>query len=246
MFATAAMIALVSGVVWFCVIAGQMSGEWKDSFDPSTLELAGSATRFGHIFLVRLIGMIVLCLLCIALNKPASWAAAILTALLLASLAPVSHAAANGGDIPILRAGNDALHLLAAAFWIGGLVILALLIRRNWNERPLLTGPLRIFSGWGAAVVALLVVTGVINALLILPLSAMSLHNRYFDLLLVKVALAATMVCLAAVNRWRFAPALTDGGERGVRNLASSVGFELALGVTIVAIVGYLGTIAPH
>jgi putative copper resistance protein D len=246
LFVVAAPLALVSGIVWFCVIAGEMSVDWKGSFDPATLELAGSATRFGRIFLVRLIGMTALCVMCLAARKAASWPVAILAALLLVSLAPVSHAAANGGAIPIFRAANDGMHLLAAGFWLGGLVILALLIGRYWSEAAALIGPLRIFSGWGAAVVALLVLTGVINALTILPLAAMTIRNPYFDLLLLKIALAAAMIGLASLNRWRFAPALPDGGERGVRHLARSVGLELFLGVSIVAVVGYLGTMAPH
>jgi putative copper export protein len=54
------------------------------------------------------------------------------------------------------------------------------------------------------------------------------------------------MVRLAALNRWSFAPALANGGERNVRHLATSVGVEIATGVVIVSIVGYLGTMSPH
>jgi putative copper resistance protein D len=74
----------------------------------------------------------------------------------------------------------------------------------------------------------------------------MSLHNSYFELLLVKVALASVMIGLAALNRWRFAPALRSGGERAMPRLSASVGSETALGFTIVAIVGLLGVMAPH
>ena len=246
LFGAAAALALVSGIVWFCLIAGHMSGSWQGSFDPQVLSLAATGTRFGHIFLVRLIAIAALCAKCIFGKRTAGPAVAILAALLLASLAPISHAAATGGDVAVLRAGNDALHLLAAGFWLGGLIVLAFLIRRDWGDAPALVGPLRIFSGLGSAVVALLLLTGVINALSILPLSAMALHNRYFDLLLVKVGLAVMMVGLASLNRWRFAPALPGGGAKEVRNLTRSVGLEIALGILVVAIVGYLGTMPPH
>jgi copper resistance protein D len=246
LFATAASLALISGIVWFCLIAGQMSGAWQGSFDPAILELAATATRFGHIFLARLIGMIGLSAVCILRRGAKPLIVAILSGLLLASLAPISHAAATGGEIAVLGATNDAVHLLAAGFWLGGLVVLALLICRCSTDATALIGPLRIFSIWGAAVVALLVSSGVINAFSILPLSAMSLHNSYFDLLLVKVGLAAVMVGLASLNRWRFAPALPSGGDQQVRHLARSVGLEIALGFLVVAIVGYLGTMAPH
>lgn len=94
--------------------------------------------------------------------------------------------------------------------------------------------------------VALLVITGLISAVSILPLSAMSFHNAYFGLLLVKVGLALAMIALAALNRWRFAPALRNGEGRAARCLAGSISAEIALGVTVVGIVGYLGLMAPH
>jgi len=244
LFATAATLALVSAIVWFGLIAGQMSGSWQGSLDPSILQLAALHTRFGEIFLARLVGLVVLWLLCAATpNRPAL---PILAGLLLASLAPISHAAASGGDIALAGAASDAAHLLLAAFWLGGLMVLALIISSRWSDPRALVGPLRIFSTWGSCAVVLLVLTGVINALSILPFHAMSLRNPYFELLLLKVGLAAIMVGLAALNRWRFAPALPSGGETEMRHLASSVGLEIMLGILVVAIVGYLGTMAPH
>jgi putative copper export protein len=55
LFASAAMLALLTAIAWFCLIAGQMSGSWQGSIDPSILELAASETRFGQILLARLI-----------------------------------------------------------------------------------------------------------------------------------------------------------------------------------------------
>ena len=246
LFMIAATLALVSGLAWFCLVAGQMSGSWGGSVDPSVLKLAASGTRFGHIFLARLIGLIGLWLLSAAARRRGALAIAILAGLLLASLAPVSHPGASGGEIAIAGTASDATHLLAGGFWLGGLMALALLILSRRRDAAALVEPLRIFSGWGSAVVALLVLTGVGNALSILPLSAVAPRNPYFDLLLVKVGLAAAMVCLAALNRWRFAPALPGGGERPMRHLAFSVGAEIALGLLVVAIVGFLGTMSPH
>ncbi|HEX5257491.1 MAG TPA: CopD family protein [Sphingomicrobium sp.] len=246
LFVIAAALALMSGLVWFCLIAGQMSGSWQGSVDPSVLRLAASATRFGHIFAARFIGLIGLCFLCMLMDRPAGAVLAILAGLLLVSLAPISHAAASGGDIAVVGAASDATHLLAAGLWLGGLMALALVIRRCWGEAAALMGPLRIFSILGTVVVIFLMLSGVANALSILPLRTMALHNPYFDLLLVKIALALVMAGLASLNRWRFAPAMPTGGGGAVRRLATSVGVELALGLFIVTIVGYLGTMAPH
>ncbi len=246
LFATAATLAIVSAIGWFCLIVGQMSGSWQDSLDPAILRLATFDTRFGQIFVGRSIGLIVLWLMCALGIGSDRLRIAILAGLLLASLGPISHPAASGGDIAIVGAINDATHLLTAGFWLGGLVILATFVRRHWADPASLLGALRLFSIWGTTVVALLVVTGLINAISILPISQMSLSNSYFDLLLVKVGLASMMIGLAALNRWHFAPALRADGERATQHLASSIRSEIVLGFAVVAIAGMLGLMAPH
>lgn len=245
LFVIAATLALVSGVVWFCLIAGQMSGSWANSADLPTLELAASGTRFGQIFLARFVGLAALWLMCVSM-KANPLAVAILAGLVLASLGPVSHAAAINGDIAFAGAANDAAHLLTAGFWLGGLMILALLVPQHLARPTELVGPLRLFSTWGTLVVALLVATGLTNAALILPTSALSLHNAYFDLLVVKAGLALAMIALAAMNRWRFAPAIRNERPRAVRYLTVSVGVEIGLGVAVVGIAGLLGLTTPH
>jgi copper resistance protein D len=214
--------------------------------DPGTLQLAASATRFGQIFLGRFVGLVALWFFCIVRTKPHGLGFSVLAGFLLALLAPISHAAAAGGDIAIMGAASDAAHLLTAGFWVGGLMILATLVPRSGGNPRTLLGPLRLFSIWGSFVVALLVLTGLINAISVLPASAMSFRNAYFDLLSVKVGLALAMVALAALNRWQLAPALRNGGSRAVGHLAASISAEVALGLTIVGIAGYLGVTAPH
>lgn len=246
LFVAAAMLAIASGIIWFGLIAGQMSGSWQGSLDPAVLRPAAFDTRFGEIFLGRFICLVVLWLMCalgIESDRPG---VVILSGLLLASLGLVSHAAAGDSGIVSIGAIGDAAHLLTAGFWLGGLLVLAMFVRRHWADPLSLLGALRLFSIWGTAVVALLVVTGLINAISIVPLSMMSLRNPYCELLLVKVGLATMMIGLAALNRWHFAPALRTGGEKAKQRLSASVGSEIVLGFTIVAIVGLLGLMAPH
>jgi putative copper resistance protein D len=246
LFVSAATLAIVSGIVWFGLIAGQMSGSWQGSLDPRILQLAATDTRFGRIFLGRFIGLAALWLMCARGARLNSLSITLLAGLLLASLGPVSHAAASGGDIAIAGAANDAAHLLTAGFWLGGLVVLVMFVRRHWTDAASLLGALRLFSIWGTAVVGLLVVTGLINAISILPLPEMTLRNDYFDLLLVKVGLASVMIGLAALNRWHFAPALRTGGDKATRRLAYSVGIEIVIGFTVVAVAACLGLTSPH
>ena len=246
LFASAATLAIVTGILWFGLIAGQMSGSWQGSLDPATLEAAATATRFGHIFLGRFIGLLALWFVCTLGMRSQSLGISILAGLLLASLGPISHAAATGDDIANVGTINDAAHLLTAGFWLGGLVVLAMFLRRHWADPRSLLGALRLFSIVGTPAVAVLVLTGLINAVSILPVSEMSPRNSYFDLLLVKIGLASVMIGLAALNRWHFAPALRTGGKRAMRQLATSVGSEIVLGLAVLAIAGLLGLMPPH
>src|SRR5690348_6622489 len=61
--AVAAMLALVSALLWFCLIAGQMSGDWRGATDPVTLALVATETRFGEISVARVVGLAALCVL---------------------------------------------------------------------------------------------------------------------------------------------------------------------------------------
>ena len=246
LFVTSALLAVVSGLVWFCLIAGQMSGSWQGSLDPAVLRLAASATRFGQIFLGRLTGLAVLVLLCSLSKSSDSLAIPILTGLILAALGRVSHAAASTSDIISFGAITDAAHLLTAAFWLGGLMALAIFLRRHWGDRDSMLAALQVFSTRGSVAVAVLVISGVINATSILPVSQMSLHNWYFELLVLKVAPALVMVGLASLNRWRFAPSLRTDAELASQHLKVSVRIEIALGLLIVAITGLLGITPPH
>lgn len=245
-FVSAATLALLSAIVWFCLIAGQMSGSWRNSLDPATLELAASDTRFGQIFLGRFAGLAALWWMCAVGARPRGISIPLLAGLLLASLGPISHAAATGGGVAIAGAANDAAHLLSAGFWLGGLLVLIMFVRVKWADPASLLGALRLFSVWGTPVVAALVITGLINAISILPVSGMSPRNAYFDLLLVKVGLASAMIGLAAMNRWHFAPALRAARDNATRHLAISVGVEIVLGFTVVAVAACLGLASPH
>ncbi len=109
------------------------------------------------------------------------------------------------------------------------------------------------FSGLGSLIVAAIVVSGLVNSwFLVGPTRLEGLWMTFYGrLLLVKLALFAGMLGLAAVNRFRLTPAL--GGALGhsvdpagaIKALRASVGLELTAGITVLAAVAWLGTLAP-
>jgi putative copper export protein len=93
--------------------------------------------------------------------------------------------------------------------------------------------------------VALVVLSGISNAAVILPVKSVSAHSAYAQLLAVKITLALAMIALAVINRMQLVPALRDGENATARFLARSVRAEILLGALVVAIAGYLGLMPP-
>jgi len=245
LFMSAASLALVSAMAWLVLVAGQMSGDWHAAFDPASIQAVAAETEFGRIALARIAGLGLLWLLCLLQNPWPGRAAILLAALLLGALGLTSHAAASSGGFASIRAANDSVHLLAAGFWLGGLIVLAVLVARHHHEPVTLRGPFQLFSAWGTIAVALLILSGVSNAAVILPVKSVSAHSAYAQLLAAKITLALAMIALAVVNRMQLVPALRDGDSMTARFLARSVRAEILLGALVVGIVGYLGLMPP-
>jgi putative copper resistance protein D len=164
----------------------------------------------------------------------------------LAAIALTGHAAAAGDDrFLALRAGNDAVHLLAAGFWVGSLVeIVPLAVTRRRSITDLAPA-LRLFSLWATVAVLLLVAAGTINTYLILFGAHAHWSAGYVGLLAAKITLAAVMVSLALVNRFHVLPGIEKRQPDSADNLVASSVLELVVGVSIVVIASVLGTMAP-
>ena len=242
----AATLALVSATVWLALVAGQMSGDWRAALDPSAVSIVLRGTRFGHIFLARIAGLAILWIVCLRRSATASTVPFVFAGILLGAVALTSHAAASGEDglAALARAANDTLHLLAAGFWTGGLALLALYVWTCRRELSKMLLPLQVFSRWGTYAVATLVASGFANIVFIRP--AAPWHGFYGEVLAVKMAIAFAMIVFACLNRWRVTPALTSGGGATMWPLGRNVAVELALGLSVIAIVGQLGLLPPR
>lgn len=151
-------------------------------------------TRFGTATAVRLALLAVAGLLLTRRLTP--WTAVPVAAGLLVTTSLVGHASA-GEYVPVALPA-DALHLGAASAWLGGLALLAVVVLRRGEA---LAEVLPRWSRWAAASVVLLVATGTFASWReVRELGALT-GTTYGRLLLVKAALVAGMLVLAAVGR---------------------------------------------
>jgi copper resistance protein D len=99
----------------------------------------------------------------------------------------------------------------------------------------------------GLATVAVVLVTGIVNAWILVGSWYALIATFYGQLLMLKMALFAVMLMMATVNRFWLMPrlALPSGGEPQLNRLARNSMIEITLALMIFAIVGMLGTLHP-
>lgn len=161
-----------------------------------------------------------------------------LSALLLATLAPVGHGAMLDGLSGQLLILNQIIHLTCVAAWLGGLLLLVLILRQPGEPMSRI---LQRFSGVGYAVVAGLLLTGLINVRVLTgQWWPTPLFSGFALILLIKATLVLGMLALALFNRLRI-----DDCQQRMAALKRSVVLEWMLGMGAVAAVSLLGTLPP-
>ena len=229
-------LGLVTGVVWLLLITASMAGSWDAALQPATVQLVLGKTFFGQVWAWHLLLNL---LLVIVLIKPWPALRLPLLALLLATLAPVGHGAMLDGLSGRLLILNQVVHLLCVGAWLGGLLVLVLILRHAQDHR--LKPILRRFSGVGYGLVAGLLVTGLINVRVLTgQLWPTPLFQGFALILLIKVGLVLGMLGLALLNRLRIKRC-----EQRLGSLKASVMMEWLLGIAAVAAVSLLGTLPP-
>jgi putative copper resistance protein D len=250
-----AVLALASGLGTLAIQTVILEGRSAAALlELDALRKVALETQSGHVWLARQ-GLLVLLLAFLLgqahLRSRADWLAArgevALLAVLAASLLGLAgHAAAVEPDTGRALI-NDAMHLVAAGVWIGGLWPLAVLLRgastsAGADARPYAVLVARRFSKCALVAMLVLLGSGVLNAALFVGDVAGLVGTSYGRWLLVKLVILTPILVLAWINR-RTLPALSHDGETvgrpAMRRLATFVTIEgvLALGLLVVVAV---------
>jgi putative copper resistance protein D len=234
-----AVVALASGVCWLLLNTASMAGAWDAAFDPPTLGLVLSNTFFGQVWRWHLLINIVLVALLLTPLRASLALRLILSGLLLATLAPVGHGAMLDGTAGHLLILNQLIHLICVGAWLGGLMLLVMILRQPAGHS--IRVMLQRFSGVGYGLVGGLLITGLINVRVLTgAFWPTPLFTGFALILMIKAALVAAMLGLALFNRLRI-----DDCEQRLQALRASVMLEWMLGLGAVAAVSLLGTLPP-
>lgn len=257
--AGAAIAGLLLSAIALVLLAAAVAGiaAWPIDRDAIGMLLAGSAT--GTAWEARIAALVVAAFAALFAAGRASRLAVVTLAagVALATLAWTGHGAMDDGAVGWTHLVADILHLLAAGAWVGALLGLVLLVTRparrvNAAHLILTHRALDGFGTIGTIVVGTIVITGIVNACLLVELrNALSLGaTLYGRLLIAKLVLFGAMLGLASLNRFRLSPVFErtiarDDGAGALRALKLSLGIETLCVLSILALVAWLGTLEP-
>jgi putative copper resistance protein D len=233
-----AAVALVSGIAWALLITASMAGSVAAAFDPDTVALVLGNTFFGQVWRWHLLINAALLALLFTPWRSSMPLRLGLSVLLLATLAPVGHGAMLDGVSGQLLILNQIVHLICVAAWLGGLLLLVMILRQPTEP---MRDVLRRFSGVGYALVAGLLITGLINVRVLTgQWWPTPLFSGFALILLIKTLIVLGMLGLALFNRLR-----VEDCEQRMGTLRRTVMLEWLLGIGAVAAVSLLGTLPP-
>jgi putative copper resistance protein D len=252
---TATAVLLVATLLGLIAQTGVLAGSLAEALKPATLDIVLAQTNFGRAGVLRLAaaGAVAVLLFFMPPGRPL-WRAVLLGgAIGSASMAWMGHGGATEGAMGPIHLAGDIFHLLAAAGWIGALVCFSLLLIRPADRERALDGALSRFAGIGAGLVAVILATGLVNAYFLVSFGRLSgLWTTPYGLLLsFKLLLFCAMLGFALTNRLVLTPALaralSSGGpvQQKLAALRRSVIAETVIGVIVLGLVAWLGTLAP-
>jgi copper transport protein len=255
--AAAFVVLVIAGAADLLLQASDIGSSLGDVFD----------TQWGERWLWRHLVLIQPLLLLPVIWKRADWRQPLALGGLVGLIAYLgiaassSHAAAGGGAF--WATASDFVHLLAASVWIGMLAILALYFA--WTRRRL-TGweryqtqalGLRRFSLLAVFSVALLLFTGVVNAVVEMGSIGDLFDTDYGLALLLKLALLVPLLAIGLRNAYLLRPQIVqEAAERMTEQrrdflsdleteLNKTIRWELGVAIAVLAVVAVLVQLTP-
>lgn len=243
-------VAIVTGMAWLALVAASiLDAPLAEVLSQGGVSTVLVDTRFGEIAGLRLGLAVTLGLLMATSGFPGRRALQLAAVAALAGLlAFVGHAGATPGAAGWLPLASDLVHLLAAAAWLGGLPAFAMML--SWSRgradpaaRAFAIVATARFSVLGIVCVGTLLVSGLINSWELLNGPDDLLATVYGRVLSLKLGLFVVLVGIAAVNRVSLTPRLPAAAA--MRTLQRNSLVETGVGLTVLMLVGLLGTMIP-
>jgi putative copper resistance protein D len=236
-----AMIGIVLVVLHHSLEAGRMAGEFTGVTNGTLQQLSlHSATAAANT--LRLLGLALIAL-CVSRNGKRWRILGVAgTMIIAAAFVLVGHSSMH--QFRWLLAPLLLLHVAIVAFWFGSLLPLYMVAK---HEGMAVSGTLiEAFSALAVRTVPVIAIAGLIMAWILLP-TVNALLEPYGLLLLTKVMVFAMLMVLAALNKWRFGPAIARGQIIAIIAFQRSVMLEYGLMCCVLAVTAIMtGLFSPE
>ena len=236
----------VAGIVLSAKMMLRLGASFSDSgafLDIPTLQMLLTETAMGWAAIARI--TLLLAVFVLAFTSAARLYTILFAIAAVVSLSWNGHGAMNDDALGWLHLTGNALHLVAGLGWFGAIAAFLWTVTLSREAPADLAIRLDRFATIGTAIVVLLLATGIANTLFIVGWNdlPMLFGTSYGRLLILKIGLFVAMLAAAAANRFWLTPRLaTSPSLAAVR---TSLGAEFALGIAVLAIVAWLGTLDP-
>jgi putative copper resistance protein D len=219
---------------------------WQDAIDFEMLASVALETTVGTAWLCQVVATLLLLATSALPSRYRLSATAVMCALLVCSLAVTGHAAMNEGWLRTIHQANDIVHMLAGGAWLGALLPLLIVLRplADPSKRQQARTALIRFSTAGHVAVAVVILSGIANTLLVLGRLPTDWNIAYQRLLTIKIGLVAVMTLIAILNRYVFVPRLARSSY-STSALAIGTTAEIILGLFVIGLVAWFGMLEP-
>jgi putative copper resistance protein D len=246
MMAVAIAIAVATAVAALPIQAAMIGEGWQDAVDPEALGGILFETSVGTAWLIQTVAAFILLGAWTVSGRPQSRATAIAAALAVVSITLIGHAVMQSGWVGVLHRLNDAVHILSAGAWLGGLVPLSFILLAKEPEcRRDAELALVRFSIAGQVIVGTVLLSGIANTALILGRWPTDWSSPYQALLAAKIAAVGVMTCLALINRYIHVPRIAHDRSNTLQQIRVASVAEIGLGLAAVGLVSVFGILDP-
>lgn len=246
-FLVIAVIAVLTMLISLPAATAIIGNGWGDAVDIGTLHDVLFDTTVGQAWQAQALSAAMMICAFLLPESRRRLGLALASGLGLAALSLTGHASMLDGWLRQAHRANDILHVLTGGGWLGALVplipILRLLSRPECRAEAQLA--LRRFSNAGHWAVALVILSGIVNTMLILKRLPTDWSSPYQKLLAIKIALVAGMALLAIVNRYVFVPWIGRNPRRALQALRLGSIAEIITGIVVIGLVAVFGTMEP-
>ena len=236
-------IALLAGIAWFMLEAGVIADADTPTALLAALPLVAAHTRFGTVLVIRLAVLLTATVLARTPRGGPLYGTLVLSGAALCLQGLIGHAGATAGTMGDGLVLSEALHLLAAGLWLGGLLPLWLSLRALASEPA--AAVCERFSPLGLGCVLVIGGTAWVQGVQLIGGWPGLFGTTYGRIALLKITLFLVALVLAALNRLRLTDRLATGTAQARRHLLASVASETGIGLAIVIAAAFMASTMP-